>query len=462
MTGEEMDYARLAPEAVVLAAAVLALLAGSFLPRTRQRLLGPLAVGALLTAAVVGAAQAGAPDTVFSGTFALDGLTALIRVVVPLATAAVLVLGARERRGSPREAETVSLLLLAALGALVLAGASDLLVLAVGTLLTTIPLVGLIGIERSRLAAEAAVKTYLQASLFGILLLGGAAILSGVGGGSDYAGLTTALPEAPRAAVAIGSVAVTAGLLLEVGAVPAHFWVPDAAQGGSRQVAAFLTTVPKVAALVALLRLVEAVRGAVGLPLVVAVVAAITMLLGTFAAFRQRDVRRLLGWSTVSQAGFLLLPVAAADAPSLAVYLTGYAVANLAAFAVVAALPGRAVLNDWRGAARAHPFLVAVLLVALLAFVGIPPTAVFLGKLATFSAAWSAGFGWLVGVAALASVASLYYCLRWITACFARPPRAAPTATRADPPAAAVALVLGAATLAFAAALPLLAGLPTG
>lgn len=450
-----MDYGRLAPEAVVLAGALIALLGGSFLPRLRQRLLTPVAVGTLLTAAVVTVVQAGPATTVFDGTWALGPTTTTIRLVAALGCAAVLLLGAAERAGSPRESETVALLMLSTLGAMVLGAADDLLVVVTGYLLASVPLYGLIGVGRTPLAAEAAVKTYLQGALFGVLLLGGTAVLAGVGAGTAYSDLEQGLPAAPTAAIAIGAVGVALALLFEGGAVPAHFWVPDAAQAASRQAAAFLTTVPKVAALVALLRFLQVVQPEVDLSLVVAVAAAASMVLGVLTAFWQEDVRRLLGYSTVGQAGFLLLGVAGSSPDALLVYAAGYAAANLAVFAVVAALPERPAVQRWRGAGRAHPFLTAALLVSLLALVGTPPTSVFLGKVAVFQAAWSAGQGWLVVVAAVATVASLFYSLRWIATAL-RPAPARDGRDRADPVAAAVALVLTVVVLGFAALVPLL------
>lgn len=218
--------------------------------------------------------------------------------------------------------------------------------------------------------------------------------------------------------------------MFKAGGVPAHFWVPDAAQGAGTAAAAFLTTVPKIGALVALYRLAEVLPGSVDWPLLVAVLAAATMTLGNLAAFAQTDVRRLLGWSTVSQVGYLLLPVAvtgrASNAlPALLVYLGGYAVTNLTAFAVVAAVPHRRRLEEYRGLSREHPWLAGALLVALLSLVGTPPTAVFVGKLSVFTAAWDGGAPWLVVVAAVNTVASLFYYLRWIAPTF----RAADTAT---------------------------------
>lgn len=411
-------YADLVPEACLLAGAVVCLLGGSFLPRQRQWVTRVVAAAALIASLVAALAAAGATRTVFDGSYALDAGTTAARVLATATTLLVITLGTAELAGDRRESETYSLLLLAALGVVVLAGASDLLVLIVGFLLASIPVYGLIGLDRSRTGTEAAVRTYLLGALAGIVLMLGVTVLTALAGGSTYRDLADRLPGAPVAAVAIGVVAVVVGLLFEAGAVPLHPWVPDAVQGTRTTVAAFLTTVPKVGALLALTRLVEVVPPGVPVRPVVAVLAAASLLLGTFAAFGQHDLRRLLGWSTVSQVGFLLLPVAAAGRSplalgSLVVYLAGYAVTTLALFAVLAALPHHRTLTDVRGSARAHPWLTAVVLLGLLSTVGTPPTAVFLGKLTTFTAAWEAGLPWLVVLAALATVASLFYLLRW-------------------------------------------------
>ena len=235
-------------------------------------------------------------------------------------------------------------------------------------------------------------KTYLLGALFGILLLPGVTVLYGVTATTTYAELTDRLAGAPPGVVAAGVVGVLAGLMFKAGGVPAHFWVPDAAQGAGGAVAAFLTTVPKIGALVAAYRLVAVLPDTLALAAAASrVLAVASMTLGNLAAYWQTDPRRLLGWSTVSQVGYLLVPVAVAGRsdlalPSLLLYLAGYAVTNLAAFAVTTALPERRTLRSYRGLGRRPPWLGAALLVALLGLVGTPPTAVFVGKLTTTAA----------------------------------------------------------------------------
>lgn len=416
----------LLPEITLLLGAVVALLGGSFTPRKRQWIIRLVAVVALLVAAGASVvALTGAAMTVFDDTYAVDVPTGVARLVIALATLLVVVLGAGELAGTARESESYALLLLAALGATVLAGTTDLILLVVAFMVSSIPLYALIGLTRTRGAAEAAMKSYLFGALFGILLMLGVTLLLGMAGTTRYAGLADGAAVAPAVVVAVGAVAVLSGLLFKAGGVPGHFWVPDATQGSGVVGAAFLTTVPKIGALVAIYRLVQALPPVADWPLLVAVLATASMTLGNLAAFWQDDPRRLLGWSTVSQVGYLLLPVAVAGRsefalPSLLLYLAGYAVTNLAAFAVVAAEPGRTDLTGYRGLASRRPWLAGSLLVALLGLVGTPPTIVFVGKLTTFTAAWNGGLAWLVVVAAVNTVASLFYYLRWIAPVFTR------------------------------------------
>lgn len=414
------DTLALLPEIFVLAGAVLTLLAGSFLPRRRQALTRWIALLALAASATASAVALTRPSmAIFDSTFVVDAASGAGRIIIALATFFVIVLGVDELGATAREGETYSLLLLAALGTMVLSGTTDLLILITGYLLSSISLYGLIGIIRSERAAEATLKTYLLGALLGIVMMFGVAVLYGIGGATGYRQLANSLATTPATAVTLGLVGVLGGLMFKAGGFPGHFWIPDAAQAAGRAVAAFLTTVPKVGALIAIYRLVSLLPLDSHWPLLVAVLAAVSMSLGNLAAFWQHDVRRLLGWSTVSQAGYLLLPVAVAGQvrlalPSLLFYLGGYALTNLTAFAVVAALPARHTLDDYRGVARAHPWLAAALVVSLLGFVGTPPTAVFVGKLTTFTATWDGGFAWLVVIAALNSVASLFYYLRWL------------------------------------------------
>lgn len=416
----KQDPLALLPEIILALAAVVGLLLGSYLPRKRQwpvRLLTALAcLGALVATVTVWSEPT---RTVFGGTYAIDVATNAGRAIVLAAVLLTLGVTAGEFRSSPRESELYVLVLLAALGTIVLTGANDLLLLVAGYLLASIPLYAIAGFAKDDSGTEGALKFYLLGALLSITMLAGATVLFGVGGASAYAEL--ALGAAPTAAVAVGFVGVLAGLLFKMGAVPAHFWVPDVTEGTRPPAAAFLTTVPKIVAVIATYRLVASTMDdtAVDWPLLMAIIAAATMTLGNLAAFFQQDVRRLLGYSTISQVGYLLMAVTVATRSSLALpgmllYLAAYALTNLGAFAVVCALPRLKTIEDYHGLLRHQPWLAISLAVCLLGLVGTPPTAVFAGKLTVFTATLDGGYAWLVVVAAVNTVASLFYYLRWI------------------------------------------------
>lgn len=459
----------LLPELLLVLAAVVGLLAGSWLPRHRQWVVRLIAVTACAAGVVAAVADLTRPvQEVFDGTYVVDVGLGAVRIVVLVSIILTIGLSIDRFAGSTRETEFYVLLLLGGLGAIALAGANDLLLLVAVYLLASIPLYALTGIARTPSGAEAALKYYLMGALSGVTMLIGVTLLFGVGGSTQYTDLAFALSEAPRAVVAVGLVAVLAGLLFKIGAVPLHFWVPDVVQGATTPVAAFVATIPKIGGLWALYRLLSTALSTsdVDWSLLVAVIAAVTMTLGNLAAFFQDDVRRLLAYSTISQVGYLLMAVAAANRavlalPALGLYLAAYAVTNLGAFAVVAALPRARTLADFRGIATRRRWLALSLVVCLLGLIGTPPTAVFVGKLTAFTAAVDAGLAWLAVIAVLNTMVSVFYYLRWIAPAFRRPdPDLAGAERTVD--ALAPAGIWGAVTVHTAAGASLLLGVVSG
>lgn len=430
MTGMREDPLALLPELFLLAGAVGGLLLGLWTPQQRQgRVQAVALLACVASAAAAAAALLGPTETVFEGTWVVDTLTATTRVAVSAATAAAIVLTSPSLSGHPRQSEAYVLMLLGALGADVLAASGDLLMLVAAYLLASVPLYALAGFAKDARGTEATLKYYLLGAMSGVLLLLGVSALILAGGSSLYIDLAAGLGSAPSPLVAVGVLGVLAGVAFKAGAVPVHFWVPDVAAGTTPPMAAFITTVPKLGAVVAAFRLVSEPFAEAGLnvPLVVAVVATASMTLGNLAAFTQHEVLRLLAYSTVSQVGYLFMVVAVAArsdlaVPALSVYLAGYAVTNVGAFAAVAALPGARTLGAWSAASLRHRWLVLSLVVCLLGLVGTPPTAVFVGKLAVFAAAGDGEMMWLVVVAAVNTVASLFYYLRWFGPAFTSEP----------------------------------------
>jgi NADH-quinone oxidoreductase subunit N len=467
----------LVPELLLLGSAVVGLLLGAWSPRHRQYLVRRLAVAAAAAGLVATVVAAGQPDQVVFGTsYAVDTLTTATRAIVLVALLLALALSVYATAGHPRETEFVVLLQLGALGSMLLGGANDLLLLFAAFLLASVPFYALAGWDRQPLGVEAAMKYYLTGAFLGVTMLTGTVLLYGVGRSTAYAPLRDGLAVAPAAVVAVGLVALLAGLAFKIGAVPAHFWVPDVTDGTLPAVAAIVTTLPKIGGLVATYRLllVAVPPDAVDWPLLIAVLAAASMTLGNLAAFFQTSVQRLLAYSTISQVGYLLMAVAVAATtdlaqPALLLYLAAYAITNLGAFAVVAELPHARTIDDYRGAARRHPVLVAALVVCLLGLIGTPPTAVFVGKLTVFTAAVDGGYAWLAVLAVVNTVASVFYYLRWIAPAFRRDdtdrdvaePRLVP-AGRWSAVAAVTAAVLAVALgILSGLVLPLLSGSPT-
>ncbi|MEU3318732.1 NADH-quinone oxidoreductase subunit N [Streptomyces sp. NPDC006785] len=452
------DLTALIPELALLGAAVIGLLAGSWLPRRRQWVIAVLAAAACAAGLVATAVTEATTRerTVFSHAFAVDTATFVGRLVVLAAMLLVIGMSVESVHSHRRESEYWVLLLMTGAGTLALIGANDLLMLFAAYLLASVPAYALAGFAKDAPGTEAALKYYLMGALLGTVLLAGTALLYAAGHGTLYRDLKAALPAAPYGLVAVGLVAVLAGLLFKSGAVPAHFWVPDVTAGAPTPVAAYVTTLPKIGGLIAGYRLLhQALPGSdVNWPLLLAILAAATMTLGNLAAFFQTSVKRLLAYSTIGQVGYLLMALAVATRSDLAqqsllFYLAAYAVTNLGAFAVVTQLPRARTLDDYRGLARRRPGLAAVLLVCLLGLVGTPPTGVFLGKLEIFSATIDGGYTWLAALAVANTVASLFYYLRWLAPLFTTDD-VAPAATQAPQGRWAAATAYAAAALSVA------------
>jgi NADH-quinone oxidoreductase subunit N len=421
------DPTTLVPELALLGGALFAVLLGAWTPRRRQGRIRALALGAVAVGLAATLVAATAHPSATFGAYMLDTTTHAVRAIVLVAVGLVLWLSRDAVAGHPRESEFTGLVLLGGLGAVLMAGADDLLLLFAAFLLASVPLYALAGWAKTGATTEAALKYYLSGAFAGVTMLIGTTVLYGAAGTTAYPALPGGLTTGAAGPAAVGVVAVLAGLAFKAGAVPAHFWVPDVTDGTPPPVAAALTTLPKIGALAAMWRLLATAvpEAVIPWPLLIAVIAALSMTLGNLAAFAQTSVLRLLAYSTVSQVGYVLMIIAVAartpDAlPALLYYLAAYALTNIGAFAIVAAHPARTI-EDFRGLGRRRPLLAVALVVSLLGLVGTPPTAVFVGKLAAFTAAVDGGMAWLAVLAAVNTVASLFYYLRWIAPAFREP-----------------------------------------
>ncbi len=419
-SGMDMPVGTVAPEIILVVGAVAVLLFSLFAPRRAQGWAAVLSLVTLAGAAVASVAMLGGDQALtFFDTYAADDAAVWAKLIVLGVAAVVVALSVEWFATDARHGEYYTLLLLSTLGAVVLASAADLMALILGVLLSSATGYVLAAYHRrDARSGEAGIKYYLLGALTNGAMAYGAVLLFGLGATTTLAGLASALPGSDGLALVAGVALLVLGLAFKLGAVPAHAWVPDVADGAPAPAAAFLTVAPKVGALVALGRLAMALpEDGVGWRLLVAVLAAATMTLGNLAALWQDDVRRLLGWSAVSQSGYGLMAVVALGRSDLAVasllyFLAAYAAANLAAFAVVVELRGRADRASYAGLASSQPVLAFVLVLGFLSLVGVPPLAGFTAKVLLFAVTVDAGYTWLAVLAVANSVLSLAYYVR--------------------------------------------------
>ena len=415
----------LLPVGALTLTAVIAIVLAIVLTRRRQGLIAWWVAGGHLAAAGLAAfvwLDRGFM-AIMSGTIVIDGLSLTLAGIVGVAGAVCVALARPVVAGTDREGEFYAMLAFASLAAVMLGCAGDaaLLALALAALgLATFVMTGYL--RRSARANEASIKYYIFGTVSGAAMVYGLSWWFGQAGSTSFAAIGAALPDAPTAVVVVSTALVLAGLGYKAALVPFHFWTPDAYDGAPLPVAAYLSVLPKLAGLVALARVLPLALpdDAAGWSTAIAVIAAATMTLGNLAALPQRNVVRLLAYSSIAQSGYLLMGVAALSAsgrglPSLVYYALAYAATNLAAFAVVLAVQRErhsVDLDAFRGLGRSHPWWTVVLVLSFLSLLGLPPLAGFFGKLEVFKAAIDADQAWLAAVAVVNTVISLYYYLR--------------------------------------------------
>ncbi len=408
------------PEVLLAGGAIGVVFAALFTPRRLQPWMAALAAVVLAGAGFfAGLGIADPPGLTFFDTLAADGLGRWATLLLVIVTLLVVALSVEWFRSDARHGEYYAVLLFGTLGPVLLAGAADLMELVVAMMLSSVTASTLAAFHRrSRSASEAGIKYFLLGALATGTMVYGVALLFGLGGTTTFADLGPALVNADPLALVVGFGLVMIGLTFKLGALPVHPWVPDVAEGAPAPVAAFLMVVGKIGALVFLARFALLFPDtALGWRPLVALLAAATMTIGNLAALWQDDVRRLLGWSSVSQVGYGLLAVVAVGRstlaiPSLLMFLAAYALGTVAVFGVVVELRGLTDRESYRGLAGPHPWLLGALLVGFLSFVGIPPLAGFAAKLLLMGAVIDAGYAWLAVLTVVNSAVSLVYYFR--------------------------------------------------
>ncbi len=423
------------PQLIVAGSGMLVMLADALVRGGKKVWLGWLALAGLV-AALVWTMLRGLGAPAFDGMLAADGLSAGFSVIL-IGAAALSVLLAMDylRREGLEPGPYHVLILFATCGALVMAAAADLIAVFVGLEVLSISLYVLAGYAKGDAASrEASLKYLLLGAFASAFFLYGIALLYGATGSTRLAAMAQALGQAGPAADPLlwGGVALLAvGLGFKLALVPFHAWAPDVYQGAPTSVTAFMSVVSKAGAFAALVRLLLVVLGPVQ-PLVsavLAILAVLTMTVGNILALVQEDVKRLLAYSSIAQAGYVVVAVVAGSqlgATAVLFYLLGYVFTNLGAFAVITAWQKKGEsgvpTGSLAGLGFRRPWMAAALSLCLLSLTGIPLTAGFVGKFYLFAAAVQAGWVWLAIVAVLNSVVSSFYYLHLVVVMYMREP----------------------------------------
>ncbi len=421
-----IDLQVLAPEAIILAVVLLALLLNALGGKRSTAAMGWLALVGVILAGAASLYYWGDTAPTFQGMVGADGYGLFANVVFLLAAGLAILMGLEAVRRFDLPAEVFVLILIATLGMMLLGSAINLVAVFLALEILSISLYVLTASERDEWRSlEAGMKYFILGGFASGFLLFGIAMIYGATGtfslaavGAQGASLS-ALRDAPL--LAAGLIFLLIGFAFKVALVPFQMWTPDVYEGAPSLVTAFMSAGAKAAGFVALIRILETAfpywRAEWGLAL--AVIAVLTMTWGNMAALGQRSVKRMLAYSSIAHAGYIVIGVAVAGRAgyaSVLFYLICYTLMNVGAFAVILAMGHKSAPNedidDYAGLIRRKPGLALAMGLFMLALAGIPLTAGFLAKLYVFSAAVVEGYAWLAAVALVNAVISAYYYLR--------------------------------------------------
>ena len=412
------------PEILLAVYAMLALLGAVYTTKDKAApLLTWLTSGVfVLLAAWIGITGQGT-QTAFGGMFNDDGFARFAKIMVLLSAAAVLLMSEAymQRRGLLRF-EYPILVALSVVGMMVMVSAGDLMALYMGLELQSLALYVVASLRRDSVkSTEAGLKYFVLGALSSGLLLYGASLTYGFAGTTLFSGIIDATAQSPSLGLLFGIVFLIAGLAFKVSAAPFHMWTPDVYEGSPTPVTAFFATAPKVAAMAMFARVVhDAFGGIVGdWQQIVAFLAVVSMFWGAVAAIGQKDIKRLMAYSSIAHMGFALMGLAAGTAlgvQAMLIYMAIYITMNVGTFAFILGMErdGRPVTNieSLRMYSKRQPLRALAMLVLMFSLAGVPPMVGFFGKFYVLRAAYDAGLGWLAVAGVVASVIGAFYYLR--------------------------------------------------
>jgi NADH-quinone oxidoreductase subunit N len=416
------DYTPLYSYALLTVLGLAVALLDAFSERKKTPYLGWLTgIGAIAALALDWRAPNSAP---WQGLVVFDGFSRAFNAVFLVTLAVVAIGSVAEERRMKYAGEYYALMVFSTIGLMIMASAGGLIALYLGLELSTICLFALVGLrKREKRSAEAALKMFVLGAVASAVVLYGASILYGVLQTTQFDKMAAALRTTGvsfPAVLWLGLAFVVGGLSFKIAAVPFHLWAPDVYEGAPTTVTAYLSTASKAGGFAALLRFLLVGMGVATdrwLPLVIGL-AVLSMVVGNLVALSQTNLKRLLAYSGIAQAGYILVAVAATKSDmgvSAAItYLFLYALTNVGGFLVAQAVEdatGSQHVTALRGLHKRSPSMAFAMLIILFSLGGIPPLAGFVGKLYLFAAGWNSGLYWLVILGALVSIVSLYYYL---------------------------------------------------
>lgn len=415
------DLWALAPEFWLTGLGLLLIVLDLFTDRSRKVTVGWVAIAGLVLSLLPILGMIGQPArTAFFNTYAVDGFAVFFKLIVVGSTILVMLSAMDYFRGQTSyEGELYILLTFTALGLILMAGSADLILLALAIEFVSLTSYVLAGyFKTDARSTEAGIKYFLFGAGASAVMIYGFTILYGLTGETALYAIADRVRAAPQPALVVALSLSLAGFGFKISMVPFHQWTPDVYEGAPTPVAAYLSVASKAAGFAALVRLllVAFEPSRVDWVVMIAGLSAVSMTLGNLLALPQRNIKRMLAFSSISHAGFILIAVAAFKGdfgtPGLLIYILAYTFTNLGAFFIAVAVGqrlGSDDIADYAGMAQRSPFLALLMLFFMLSLTGIPPLAGFFGKFYIFGGAINNGLLWLAIVGIVNSVISLYY-----------------------------------------------------
>ncbi|MBV8963639.1 MAG: NADH-quinone oxidoreductase subunit NuoN [Hyphomicrobiales bacterium] len=411
------------PEIVLAGGALVLILIGAFQGLRSINLVNGAAFAVLVVAALATVFQASQTQMAFNGSFVVDDFARFMKVVTLLGAAATLALAIDEMSQERyKQFELAILVLLSSLGMLLMISANDLIALYIGLELSSLALYVLAAIDRHNAkASEAGLKYFVLGALSSGMLLYGASLIYGFTGTVSFAGIATAVKAGAGPGLMFGLVFLMAGLAFKISAVPFHMWTPDVYEGAPTPVTAYFAATNKIAAMALTTRvLIQAFGPDVSeWRQIVVFISIASMALGSFAAIGQRNLKRLMAYSSIGHVGFALVGLAAGTQDGVngvLVYMAIYMAMTVGSFACILAMRTKdgpvETIDDLAGLSRSQPFFAFVLMSLMFSLAGVPPLAGFWAKWYVFSAAVDAGLVPLAVIGFLTSVVGAFYYLR--------------------------------------------------